>query len=125
MPREFDRTRRVAEQLQRELAELIRREVKDPRVGPVTVSAVRVSRDLAHARVYVGVLDRTERAQETVEALNHAAGHLRRLLGRRLHLRTIPRLRFEYDALLDEASRLSRLLDALGSGGEGEGEEKA
>lgn len=112
MPRDFPRTRRVAEQLQRELAELIRREIRDPRVGNVTVSEVRVSRNLEHADVYVTALGASaEESGETVEALNHAAGYLRRQLGQMLKLRTVPALRFRYDESFERGAHLSRLID--------------
>ncbi|MBA1148558.1 30S ribosome-binding factor RbfA [Ectothiorhodospiraceae bacterium WFHF3C12] len=112
MPRDFPRTRRVAEQLQRELAELIRREIRDPRVGNMTVAEVRVSRNLEHADVYVTALGATaEDSEESVAALNHAAGYLRRQLGQMLKLRAIPALRFHYDASFDRGAHLSRLID--------------
>ncbi|MGD8709715.1 MAG: 30S ribosome-binding factor RbfA [Ectothiorhodospiraceae bacterium] len=112
MPRDFSRTRRVGEQIQRELASLIRDEVRDPRVGSVTVSEVRVTRDLAHAEVLVTGLGLDAAASaEMVEALNHAAGFLRGLLGRQLHLRTVPALRFRYDESFERGARLSRLID--------------
>ncbi|HHH36606.1 MAG TPA: 30S ribosome-binding factor RbfA [Gammaproteobacteria bacterium] len=111
MPREYSRTVRVAEQLRRELALLIQQEVKDPRVGMATVSDVEVSPDLGHARVYVTVLDDGESAETSIAALNRAAGYLRRELGRRLVLRTIPRLRFYHDRTSVEGTRLSALID--------------
>jgi ribosome-binding factor A len=112
MPRDFPRTRRVAEQLQRELAELIRREVRDPRVGNITVSEVRVTRNLEHADVYVTALGAAaEDSEQSVEALNHAAGYLRRQLGQMLKLRSIPVLRFRYDDSFDRGAHLSRLID--------------
>ena len=116
MPREFSRTLRVAEQLQRELAELIRDEVKDPRLGMVSISGVEVSRDMAHAKVYVSVLGEAQVAQDSLEALNHAAGFLRHELGRRMRLRSVPHLRFIHDRSLEEGARMSALIDeALGN----------
>lgn len=113
MAKEFSRARRVGEQLQRELAELIQREVKDPRVGFVTVSAVDVSKDMEHAKVYFSVLG--EESEEALEAsrkaLERASGFLRRELGRRMKLRTIPTLRFVYDRSLSEGNRMSALID--------------
>lgn len=112
MPKDFPRTRRIGEQLQRELAELIRDEVSDPRVGMVTVSAVEVTRDLAHAKVFVAVLGGdAERGAESVEGLTKAAGYLRKLLGQRLRLRTVPMLHFHYDESFDRGARLSQLID--------------
>ncbi len=116
MPREFSRTVRVSEQLRRELAVLIQQEVKDPRLGGmVTVADVEVSSDLAHARVYITVLDDEAddegRAAETVALLNRAAGFLRRELGRRVVLRTIPRLRFFYDRSISRGADLNALIE--------------
>lgn len=112
MPKDFPRTRRVGEQLQRELAQLIRDEVRDPRVGLVTVSGVDVTRDLAHAKVYVATLGAgAEASDATVTALNSAAGFLRKLLSQRLRLRTVPALHFHYDESFDRGARLSKLID--------------
>lgn len=114
MPREYPRRYRVADQIQRELGELIRG-VKDPRVaGLVTISGIDVSPDLTNARVFVTVL-RTETPEATVDGLNRAAGFLRGRLGERLRLRVVPRLVFHYDVTLDRADRVTRLLrDELG-----------
>lgn len=109
MPREYPRRYRVADQIQRELGDLLRG-VKDPRVqGLVTVSGVDVSPDLKHAKVFVTVLEH-DAPEDSVAALNHAATYLRSQLGRRLELRTVPRLVFHYDATLDQADRVERLL---------------
>ena len=105
------RARRVGEQLQRELAELIQRELSDPRVQWVTVSAVKVARDFAHATVYVTVLNEKERAKPALEALVHASGFLRRELGRRMRMRIIPQLHFLYDESVERGARLSKLID--------------
>lgn len=111
MPREFPRTLRIAEQIRRELAELIRK-VKDPRVGMVTFGEVEVSRDLAHAKVYFTVLGATrEKSRDCEKGLNHAAGFLRRELGKTMHVRIIPELRFVYDETPEKGSRLSALID--------------
>ncbi len=111
MPKEFSRTLRVAEQIHRELAELIRDEIRDPRVGLVSISDVEVSRDLAHAKVYFTVLDETTRSG-TEKALEHAAGFLRRELGRRMIIRTVPQLHFHYDESIERGSRISAAIDA-------------
>ena len=112
MPRDFPRTRRVGEQIQRELAELIRDEMRDPRLGMITVSEVVVSRDLAHAKVYATVLGGgPEENTEAVEVLNHAAGFLRKLLGQRMRIRQVPALHFHHDTAFDTGDRLSRLID--------------
>ncbi|NIR28653.1 MAG: 30S ribosome-binding factor RbfA [Gammaproteobacteria bacterium] len=111
MPKEYPRTRRVAEQLQRELAELISKEIGDPHIGMVTLAGVEVSRDLRHARVYVTVLGEPGDVEATLGALNKAAGYLRRRLGQRLRLRTVPELRFLFDASVEEGFRLDTLID--------------
>lgn len=111
MPKEFSRTRRVGEQLRRELADLIRHEIKDPRVGMVTLNAVEVARDLGHAQIYVTLLeDDAQRRSEAVAVLNRAAGFLRRELGRRLSMRVIPHLHFQYDESVERGMRLSNLI---------------
>lgn len=116
MPRDYPRTRRVAELLQRELSALIRDRLKDPEVGMVTISDVEVSRDLAHARVYFTLLGGEAERERTREALQRAAGFLRRELGRELHLRTIPQLHFIYDDTMDRGNRVSALIDQALSG---------
>lgn len=111
MPKEYSRTERVGEQIQRELAMLIQQEVKDPRIGMVTVSDVKVSPDLAHAKVYITVLDSAGDKEETVEALNHAANFLRHELAHRLVLRVTPRLQFFYDEAIERGRRLTELIE--------------
>jgi len=114
MAQEYSRTQRVADQIQRELAALIQREVKDPRVGMATVSAVEVSRDLSHAKVFVTVLNGDEDQQEiteSVKALNNASGFLRSQLGQRMKLRIVPTLRFHFDDSLSRGNYLSNLID--------------
>ena len=114
MAQEYSRTQRVADQIQRELAALIQREVKDPRVGMATVSAVEVSRDLSHAKVFVTILNGDEDQQEiaeSVKALNNASGFLRSQLGQRMKLRIVPTLRFHFDDSLSRGNYLSNLID--------------
>lgn len=112
MAREFSRTRRIGEQMQRELADLLRTEVKDPRVERVTVSEVNVAGDLSSARIYVTRLGGDpEAVAEAVTALRGAAGFLRRELARRIRLRTIPELRFLEDTSFDRGAHLSKLID--------------
>ena len=112
MAREYDRAQRVASQLQRELAELIRSELKDPRIGWVTVDDVEVSRDISVAKVYVSTLE-PEGIEPALEALAAAAPFLRRELGKRLHLRSIPQLRFFKDTAIERGIRITRLLDEI------------
>lgn len=113
MAKDFPRARRVADQIQRELATLIRDAVRDPRVaGSVTVSEVQVSRDMAHAKVYATVLGaEAQETDEAVDALNGAAGFLRRELGRRMTLRSVPALHFFHDLSFDRGAALTRLID--------------
>jgi ribosome-binding factor A len=106
------RAQRVADQIQRELAPLLRDEVKDPRVGRVTVTAVEVSADLSHAKVFFTHLAGAEQAEEAVRALQHTAGFLRSELAHRLGLYTVPQLHFAYDDSIEEGLRLSQLIDA-------------
>ncbi len=116
MPREFPRTRRVGEQIQRELAGLVHEEIKDPRLGMVSISAVTVSRDLAHAKVYVSVLGDEAAVTASLRVLNNAAGFLRRRLGRQMRIRAVPRLRFYFDQSIEEGARMDALIDAALSG---------
>ncbi len=111
MPKEFPRTRRVGEQIQRELAALIHDELKDPRLGMVSISSVHVSRDLGHAKVHVSVLGNADQTRESLEVLNHAAGFLRHKLGKLMHIRVIPALRFYHDRSLEEGARLGALIN--------------
>ena len=112
MAKEFSRTRRVGEQIQRELAALIRTELKDPRLGSITVLAVEVSRDLSHAKVFVTALGGDEAANaQALSILRRAAGFLRRELGRSLHTRTTPELHFVLDTSIERGARLSALID--------------
>lgn len=111
MGREFSRSRRVGEQIQRELAELVQRELKDPRLGMVTISGVDVSRDLTVAKIYFTVLTPEHDVKQTLKGLTNAAGFLRRELGHRMQLRVVPELRFFYDSSIENGSRLSALID--------------
>jgi ribosome-binding factor A len=109
MPKEFDRSKRVQALLQRQLADVIRSQVKDPRVGVVTITDVQVSRDLSRAKVFVSDLD-AESVQQSVEALNNAAGFVRRVLKERISMRTIPELQFIHDESIERGARLYSLI---------------
>ena len=124
------RTQRVADQIRREIAVLIQMELNDPRIGMVSVTAVKVSRDLSYAKIYVtvlnsladsgavnsstlsapGQLDKLE-IEENLQALNKASGYLRSLLAKRLTLRSVPKLRFHYDGSVERGRHLSELID--------------
>jgi len=123
MAKEFSRTRRVADQIQRHMAELIQMELGDPRVGMVTVTGVDVTHEFERARVYFTVLDENladkEQAKKSVEnstlALNKAAGYLRTALARRLKLRSTPQLVFIYDSSMEYGNRLTDLIKQSGT----------
>lgn len=110
MARDFSRTDRIADVIQKELAQIIQQEVKDPRVGMITIAEVKVSKDLAYAKIYVSVM-LEEQATETVATLNKAAGFLRGLLAKRIQIRVMPSLLFVYDDTTIKANRLSKLID--------------
>lgn len=113
MAREFSRPQRVAEQLQRELALLLQREVKDPRLGMVTVAAVDVSRDLAYATAWVTFLgkDSPEEIAEGLDVLDGVAGFLRTLLGKSMRMRQVPHLKFKYDESQARGRTMSSLIE--------------
>ena len=111
MAKAFSRTSRVAEQIQRELAELIQMEVKDPRVGLVTLTGVEVTQDYAHAKVYFTTLGTSEQALLAQTGLQHAAGFLRSQLAHRMKLRIMPQLHFIYDTSVEQGVHLSQLID--------------
>jgi ribosome-binding factor A len=110
MPREYPRARRVEEQLKRLLSDLLRREVKDPRVGPVTITSVEVSKDLSHARVYFTPFAGVGDAAAALEALRHAAGYLRVQVRNAMRLRVAPELDFQLDDSVERGARLSALI---------------
>jgi ribosome-binding factor A len=105
---------RLAHELKNMISEIIARELHDPRVGFATVTEVKVSRDLRHVRVYVSVFDEaTEKKRETVAALNHAAGFMRREVFSQLRLRRSPEIVFTLDESVERGDRMSRLLDEI------------
>jgi ribosome-binding factor A len=104
-----NRSQRIADQIQRDLAELIPREVRDARVGLVTISAVEVSSDYAHAKVYFTVIG--GEPEIAARGLNSAAGHLHHLLFKRLAIHTVPRLSFVHDTSVEKGFELDRLID--------------
>ena len=111
MSKEFSRTQRVAQQLQKELAMILQREVRDSRLGMVTISDVEVSRDLAYAKVFVTFLCVGEQTSEScLAALREHEAHVRMMLGKRIRLRLTPEIRFHYDNTLVEGMRMSNLV---------------
>ncbi len=107
---EFGREERVGAEIRRELAGLLRNEVRDPRLSRVTLQEVRVVRDLSHAKIYFTLMDSAE-AKATEKALNKAAAFLRRRLAETMPLRVVPRLAFVYDKSIETGNRLSSLID--------------
>lgn len=112
MAREFARTDRVGQEIQKEIATILMREVKDPRLSMTTVSAVEVTRDLAYAKIFVTIFTNEEsEIKSSVEVLNDAAGFIRSLLAKKLRARIMPHLRFVYDQSMAEGVRMSSLVD--------------
>ncbi|NOY71777.1 MAG: 30S ribosome-binding factor RbfA [Gammaproteobacteria bacterium] len=113
MAREFSRTERVAGQLQRELALILRKEMKDPRLIRASFTSVVVSRDLGHAKIYFTLIDSLADEREAVlKVLNNAAGFIRHQLGQTMRMRSIPQLKFYYDVVIEHANELSALIDS-------------
>lgn len=117
MARDFSRSQRVSQEMQKEIAIILQREVKDPRIGMATVSGVEISRDLAYAKVFVTFLNLSggdESEEDMVAngltALNEVAGFIRSLLGKAMRLRIVPELTFAYDNSLVEGMRMSNLV---------------
>ena len=113
MPKEYSRAERVADAIQRELAVVIREQVRDPRIGMVSVNAVKVSGDLSVARVFVTFIDNPSELapEERVKQLNKAAGYMRGLLATEIRMRSVPQLRFEFDKSVYRALEISDLID--------------
>lgn len=114
MPKDFPRSRRVADQLQRELADIIRLEIKDPRVGLVTITSVEVTSDLEHAKVFITSLKATDAIvdhEAVLNALRRASGYMRSQLAHRMKLRLVPQLSFVYDESIERGMHLSQLID--------------
>lgn len=113
MANENSRTHRVADQMQRELAMLVQREIRDPRVGMITVTAVEVSRDLAHAKVFITLMDQDsdEDIAQNLSILKGVAGFLRMQLGKVMKLRSVPQLHFHYDESVRRGVHLSSLIE--------------
>ena len=107
---EFNRSDRVAGQLRRELAQLIWAEIKDPRLGSMSVTDVEVSRDLSHAKVYLSSQD-PESMKQTLAILSRARGFLRRRLGQMLRMRAVPELHFKHDDSIERGAMLDALID--------------
>lgn len=112
MPRDFPRSRRIEDQIQRILSDVIRRDLRDPRFVGVFITAVRVSRDLGVAWIYYSVLNADSEAEELTAAFRSALGFLRSRLAKELTVRRVPELRFEFDKTLGDAAAMDQLIDA-------------
>jgi len=106
------RPQKLGDQIQREVSELLARELRDPRVAMVTITSVDVSPDLSHAKVFFTLLDK-DRLEDTLAGLKRSAGFLRSQLARRIKLYTTPELRFVYDESVERGDHLSRLIDSV------------
>lgn len=111
MPKQSSRSRRVAEQIKRELAMLVQSGLKDPRLSLLTISAVEVSSDYAHAKIWFSTLNPDPDQDQLVEVLNFSGSFLRRELGKALRLRIVPQLHFQYDNSVENGSRMSSLIE--------------
>lgn len=112
MAKEFGRNQRMADLLQRELAVMLQREVKDPRLAMITISEVSVSSDMSYAKVYVTIFSQDEvKISENIKVLNGMSGFLRSLLSKRIKARIMPQLKFIYDETIIEGNRLAKLID--------------
>lgn len=109
MAKEYSRSHRVAEQMQRELADLLQFELKDPRVSMVTITAVEVTGDMAHAKIFYSAAKASDSLQNGLEK---SSGFLRSQLAKRMLLRTVPQLHFVYDASIDIGMKMTQLIDA-------------
>jgi ribosome-binding factor A len=105
------RPQKLGDLIQRELSELLQRELRDPRVGMITITAVDVSPDISHAKVMFTIFEK-DKLKDTLAGLKRSAGFLRSQLARRIKLYTTPELRFEYDESVERGDRLSRLIDS-------------
>jgi len=110
MPKESSRGRKIGDLIQREVAVLVQREIKDPRIGMVTINEATVSRDLAFSDIYFTVLP-SENTEIVEEVLNEASGFLRSQLAKVLSTRTTPKLRFHYDNTIESGARMNKAID--------------
>lgn len=111
MPKDFSRALRIADQIQRELSDLLRHELKDPRVGAITITAVDVTRDYGHAKIYYTTLGNDEENDLVEQGLARASGFLRSQLSHSMKLRVVPQLHFVYDRSIEHSAKLSSLID--------------
>ncbi len=107
------RAERIADRIREELSEMLIQNVSDPRLSGISITGVRIDRELAYAEVYFSALEGSERAKEILDGLKHAQGFLRRELALRVDIRTFPRLRFHYDPTFERAEHIERLIASL------------
>jgi ribosome-binding factor A len=107
------RVGRVGEQIKKELSQIVQSELKDPRIGFLTVTGVELTNDLSIAKVYLSVLGTDEEKEATLKALSSGSGYIRSELGKRIRLRKVPELQFKFDASIDYGSRIDTLLHQL------------
>lgn len=116
------RSSRLAETLKQEISQLIREELKDPRIGFVTVTSVEVAEDLSSAKVYVSVLGDAQAAKDSLDALKNAAGFVRSEIGKRIRLRHTPEILFKYDTSIEHGAHIAKLLRTINTEQTNEGE---
>jgi ribosome-binding factor A len=111
------RVGRVGEQIKKELSQIVQSELKDPRIGFLTVTGVEITNDLSIAKVFLSVMGTDEQKEATLKALSSGSGYIRSELGKRIRLRKIPELQFKFDASIDYGSKIDIILHQLGKEG--------
>ncbi len=117
------RAERISDRIWKELSEMMVQEISDPRLDGVSITGVRIDRELAYADIYFSMLEGSDRAAEVLEGLKHANGFLRRELASRVDIRTFPRLRFHYDPTFEKADHIERLIASLHASESGDSDE--
>ncbi|ADY56539.1 ribosome-binding factor A [Syntrophobotulus glycolicus DSM 8271] len=119
------RSVRLAETIKEEVARIILEEIKDPRIGFITLTDVEVAEDLRYAKLYVSIMGSEEEVKNSLEALNRASGFVRSELGKTVRLRYVPEISFKYDQSIEQGAHISKLLREVGlKGDSADGEEK-
>lgn len=113
------RLQRIADRIQRDLSEMLIREISDPRLAGISITDVEVDRELSFADIYVSAVEGSSRSAEVIQALTHASGFIRHALAERIELRIFPRLRFHWDPTPERADHIERLLASLRQENEG------
>lgn len=114
----FHRAQRVAEQIKKEVAQILRDELKDPRIGFATITSVEISSDLRYVKIFVSVYGSEEEKKQTLEALNNASGFIRREIGQRIKLRYTPEIMFKFDESIEHGARIAEILNKIHAEGE-------